>query len=158
MFSIITLFSFYTNIITIRTPKNSFLNLNIHQGVDSIADEVIGFDKSFTQQFLSNYWQKKPLMIRNAIKEVGDNSLVTGDDLLDLSVEDDVESRMIFKTITTTTNQEKWRKRNGPFEIDEVNIHKLPKKDWTILVQEVDRHIPKVADLWENYFNFRLRL
>ena len=57
MFSIITLFSFYTNIITIRTPKNSFLNLNIHQGVDSIADEVIGFDKSFTQQFLSNYWQ-----------------------------------------------------------------------------------------------------
>ena len=85
MFSFITLFSFYTNIITIKYPKNLFLNLNIDQEVDPIADEVIGFDKSFIQQFLSNYWQKKPLMIRNAIKEVNDNAIVTGNDLLDLS-------------------------------------------------------------------------
>ena len=25
---------------------------------------------------------------------------------------------------------------------------------WTILVQEVDRHIPRMADIWQKYFDF----
>ena len=31
---------------------------------------------------------------------------------------------------------------------------KLPLTDWTILVQEVDRHIPRMADIWQKYFDF----
>jgi 50S ribosomal protein L16 3-hydroxylase len=31
---------------------------------------------------------------------------------------------------------------------------RLPDRDWTVLVQEVDRHIPAVADLWDQHFSF----
>jgi 50S ribosomal protein L16 3-hydroxylase len=36
----------------------------------------------------------------------------------------------------------------------QVDPVRLPDRDWTVLVQEVDRHMPAVADLWDQHFSF----
>ena len=67
-------------------------------------------------------------------------------ELLDLSVDDDVESRVL----QFDENTEKWSKTIGPFERSFLSsLHK--DKIWTILIQEVDRHVPAVADIWEHF-------
>lgn len=122
--------------------------------VSPIADEIIGWNRDFHDTFLKTYWQKKPLLIRKAIPSIETAlKLTLPDDLLQLACEDDVESRLIVKNERNT-----YEKTYGPFEEAELlksgkrNI--LPLRDWTILVQEVDRHVPAVADIWDTYFNF----
>lgn len=122
--------------------------------LDPIADEVVRFDESFVSTFLNTYWQKKPLMIRRAVHEVGPNAVITGDDLLNLMMEEDVCSRMLYRhpDRDPATGDDVWIQESGPFDASDLDT--IPQKDWTLLVQEVDRHVPAVADLWERYFNF----
>ena len=86
--------------------------------------------------FLKEYWQRRPLMIRNAF-EAGklEEEIPSRRELLDLSVDDDVESRLLqFRE-----EKESWKKTSGPFERS--YLSSLKKEDvWTILVQDVDRH------------------
>ena len=93
--------------------------------------------------FLSEYWQKKPLLIRNALAQV--KSPVDADILAGLACEDSVESRLIIK------EGESWQLQHGPFN-DEI-FSTLPKSNWTLLVQAVDLCIPEAAGLLE-LFNF----
>lgn len=113
------------------------------------ADEIDGWGSSNQDLFLKEYWQRRPLMIRNAF-EAGklEEEIPSRRELLDLSVDDDVESRLLqFRE-----ERESWKKTSGPFERS--YLSSLKKEDvWTILVQEVDRHVPVVADMWE-YFDF----
>ena len=46
----------------------------------------------------------------------------------------------------------KWVKEYGPFDREYLDSF-LNKGNWTILVQEVDRHIPRIADIWHKFFN-----
>jgi 50S ribosomal protein L16 3-hydroxylase len=91
--------------------------------------------------FLEHYWQKKPLLIRNAIPDFAPP--VDGDDLSGLSLEYDVESRLIIG--------DDYQLEHGPF--DEARFKTLPETNWTLLVQAVDLWIPEVAKL-KKYFNF----
>jgi ribosomal protein L16 Arg81 hydroxylase len=61
-------------------------------------------------------------------------------------MDEDVESRIIVKM------NNKWKKKAGPFR--DVDLSNLQAKNWTLLVQEVDRHVPHIADLWAKHFNF----
>ena len=73
---------------------------------------------------------------------------ITPRDLKQLSYDDDVESR------TVSNINGNWIKEYGAFpegHFDTLNASEVP---WTVLVQEVDRHIPRVADLWQKYFSF----
>lgn len=94
-------------------------------------------------QFLAEYWQKKPLLIRQAIPNF--TGLLTPNDLAGLACEDDVQARII------KNNKDKWRVQNSPF--DETDFAKLPKRDWTLLVQRVNHYLPEAADLLAQ-FNF----
>ena len=94
-------------------------------------------------QFLADYWQKKPLLIRNAIPAF--KGLLSANDLAGLSCEDDVEARMIKHL------KGKWQVIEGPFDEDIFNT--LPEKDWTLLVQSVNHHLPEAAILLAQ-FNF----
>jgi 50S ribosomal protein L16 3-hydroxylase len=95
------------------------------------------------EQFLRDYWQKKPLLIRQAF--TGFDGLLTPDELAGLACEEDVQSRLIlFK-------HGKWQLESGPF--NETSFAKLPKKDWTLLVQEVNHFLPAAASLLQQ-FNF----
>ena len=92
-------------------------------------------------QFLAEYWQKKPLLIRNAIPNF--EPPIDGNDLAGLSLEEEVESRLVIG--------DEWNLEHGPFE--ESRFASLPEKNWTLLVQGVYLWVPEVADLLKS-FNF----
>lgn len=92
--------------------------------------------------FLRDYWQKKPLLIRNALPQF--ESPVDGDELAGLSLEEDIESRIILEHGTTP-----WELRHGPF--DEDAFAQLPPSHWTLLVQAVDQWVPEVQDLLQHF-------
>lgn len=91
------------------------------------------------EEFFANYWQKKPLLIRQAIPDF--QPLFSADELFEMASRDDVESRLIcfFK--------QHWEMTNGP-------IAKVPvkeKKDWTLLVQGVNLHQQKADELLRQF-------
>ena len=94
-------------------------------------------------QFLAEYWQKKPLLIRQAIPDF--KGLMSPNDLAGLACEDDVQARIIKQS------KGKWSVQQSPF--DEAIFSKLPKRDWTLLVQGVNHYLIDAADLLAQ-FNF----
>ena len=82
-------------------------------------------------QFLDRYWQKKPLLLRNAFPNF--KQLVTREALFELASRDDTESRLIWRRGNA------WQVQHGPLAAPD--IRKLPKKNWTLLVQDVQHHI-----------------
>ncbi|MFG1496540.1 cupin domain-containing protein [Saccharospirillum sp. HFRX-1] len=89
--------------------------------------------------FLSQYWQKAPLLVRSALPDQSD--LIDGDDLAGLATEETVESRLV------TAND--WKLRHGPFYEDDFAA--LPERDWTLLVQAVDHWVPDIAALFDHF-------
>jgi 50S ribosomal protein L16 3-hydroxylase len=97
-------------------------------------------------QFLADYWQKKPLLIKNAIPNF--ECLLSPDELAGLACEDEVQSRIV-KYI-----KGKWYADHGPF--DEDDFAKLTDKptaenNWTLLVQSVNHHLPEGAALLQQF-------
>ena len=99
-------------------------------------------------QFLAEYWQKKPLLIKNAIPNF--KGLLSPNDLAGLACEDDVQARIIQQQ-KNQKNKDKWSVKSSPF--DEAVFAKLPAKNWTLLVQGVNQHLPEAAALLAQ-FNF----
>lgn len=96
--------------------------------------------------FLKDVWQKKPLVIRNAIPRF--KTILPADELAGLSMEEDIESRIV---IATPNASPFWHLKKGPFT--ESDYQQLPPTHWTLLVQGVDRFIPELALLFD-HFNF----
>ncbi|MCW8825130.1 MAG: cupin domain-containing protein [Gammaproteobacteria bacterium] len=94
------------------------------------------------QQFLSEYWQQKPLLVRGAVADF--KCPVTPEELGGLALEEDVESRLLQE-------QPEWQLRNGPFK--EEDLTPLPDTHWSLLIQEINKHIPEFA-LLQDRFNF----
>ena len=94
------------------------------------------------REFLRDYWQKKPLLIRQAIPAF--ESPVSPDELAGLSLEEEVESRLVIEH-----GDSPWELRRGPFNED--TYQNLPERDWTLLVQAVDQLVPEVAQLIEHF-------
>lgn len=93
--------------------------------------------------FLGEYWQRKPLLIRQAFP--GYVFPVDEHDLAGLALEPDVESRLIFE-------QQKgrpWQLERGPFK--ESRLSRLPDHGWTLLVQGLDHWVPEMADLLDEF-------
>lgn len=95
------------------------------------------------EEFLDTYWQKKPLLIRGALPDF--KSPLEPGELAGLACEEGVESRLILED----GGDKPWELRFGPFEEDD--FLSLPATHWTVLVQEVDRLIPEVADLLDAF-------
>lgn len=89
--------------------------------------------------FLRDYWQKRPLLIRNAFP--GFQTPVQPEDLAGLACENGVLARLIEHDRAN----DGWRVRTGPFE--ESVFPALPEQDWTLLVQDVDKWDPDVRAL-----------
>jgi 50S ribosomal protein L16 3-hydroxylase len=90
-----------------------------------------------TGHFLSDHWQKTPLLIRNPWTAWA-NPLAP-DDLAGLACEEEVESRLVLNTADT------YKLEHGPFP--EERFTELGERPWTLLVQSVDRFVPEVAAL-----------
>lgn len=87
------------------------------------------------QVFLREYWQKKPLLIRQGFKQFCDP--LDEHELAGLALEDSIDSRLISQ------DKQKWQVSHGPFE--DINQH--CKGAWSLLVQAVDQHIAEADEL-----------
>lgn len=95
-------------------------------------------------EFLRDYWQKKPLLVRQAVP--GFKGLLDPQQLVDLACRDDVQARL------ATYQRKKWNLRYEPFETKD--FEGLTKKGkWSVLVQGVNHFLPKGAELVKQ-FNF----
>lgn len=90
------------------------------------------------QQFLDEYWQKKPLVIRRAF--AAPVSELTPEDLVNFAGEDGIESRLIREF-----GDRPWQLEHGPF--DQADFAELPETHWTLLVQDMDKHYPPLQAL-----------
>ncbi|MEH6389333.1 MAG: cupin domain-containing protein [Pseudomonas profundi] len=106
------------------------------------VDHVSPLGNISVEAFLRDYWQKKPLLIRQAFTDF-ENPL-SADELAGLSLEDEVESRIVLEH-----GERPWELRRGPFTEDD--YRSLPEQDWTLLVQAVDQFVPDVADLMKAF-------
>lgn len=94
-----------------------------------------------SDKFLSEYWQKKPLLIRNPWAQW--SNPLEPDLLAGLACEEDVESRLVVQSSDGLAVE------NGPLAMD--RFDSLGAADWTLLVQAVDHHDPAVATLIEPF-------
>lgn len=92
-------------------------------------------------QFMRQYWQKKPLLIRQAF--VDWRVPVTRTALFALAAQEGVESRLIQKTDAG------WQLRQGP--LSRRALPPLTQAQWTLLVQGVDTHQDAVHDLMQQF-------
>ncbi len=97
-------------------------------------------------EFLAEYWQKKPLLIKNAISDF--QGLLSPEELAGLACEDDVQSRIVEYI------KGKWHASHGPFDDDD--FARLPQKpsaqhNWTLLVQSVNHYLPEAAELLQQF-------
>jgi len=95
--------------------------------------------------FIEQYWQKKPLLIRQAIPDF--TSLISADELAGLSCEEEVESRLLIEK--GLDGKTPWQVINGPQE--EAIFSQLPETNWTLLIQEANCHIPQLQELIDNF-------
>lgn len=87
------------------------------------------------EDFLANYWQRKPLLIPGAIPEF--TSAIDANELAGLALEEDVESRIV------EFQGGNWQLHQGPFTEQSFDR----KQPWTLLVQAVDQYVDEVAQL-----------
>ena len=81
-------------------------------------------------QFMKRHWQKKPLLVRQAI--AGFRPVLGRQELFALAADEQVESRLIAREHAA------WRLQRGPFA--RRALPSLQRPDWTLLVQGVDLH------------------
>ena len=93
--------------------------------------------------FLADYWQRRPLLVRQALP--GFTSPLDGDELAGLALETDVESRIVLER----AGGRPWQVQHGPFA--EADFQTLPPTHWTLLVQAVDHWVPQVSELLEHF-------
>ena len=92
-------------------------------------------------RFLSQYWQKKPLLVRHAIP--GFAGIVQPSDLFRLAARDDVESKLFVR------RGSRWTVRDGPHP--RALIARLPRSRWTLLVHGLNLHLPEADTLLRKF-------
>lgn len=101
-------------------------------------------------EFLANYWQKKPLLIRQALP--GFISPLAPEEIAGLALEEEVEARLVIETPQAAGPlQSDWHLEHGP--LPDERFTSLPASHWTVLVQAVDQIFPAVQELL-NRFRF----
>jgi len=98
------------------------------------------------RQFLEEYWQKKPLLVRQAVP--GFTGVVSRDELFDLACDPDVESRYIRYQADTPGSS--WTLERGPQTRGRLRGKRQP---WTVLVQGLNLWVP-AGDALLHQFDF----
>lgn len=92
--------------------------------------------------FLRKYWQKRPLLMRAALPV--DHFSLSAEELAGLACESEIESRLIIEH-----GKGNWELLHGPF--GDADFADLPESHWTLLVQDVDKFLPQVARLIDDF-------
>lgn len=107
----------------------------------AISDNLLGgLDVG---EFLREYWQQKPLLVRQAFSNFADP--LSPDELAGLACEEDIDSRIVRGCHALKD----WQLEHGPFPED--HYASLGEENWTLLVQSVDHYLPEVAEIKEHF-------
>lgn len=93
------------------------------------------------REFLTRYWQKRPLLVRNALP--GFAGIADRDALFRLAGRDDVESRLVQR------QRGRWSLVHGPVGANQ--LRRMPVRDWTLLVQGVNHHVAAADRLLRSF-------
>ena len=93
------------------------------------------------EQFMKRHWQKKPLLIRQALPNM--TPLIERAKLLEMVESEEVESRLIVRKGAY------WSLKKGPMGRKSLPSFKTP--DWTVLFQGVDLHNDAVHALLQQF-------
>ncbi len=96
-------------------------------------------------EFMTKFWQKKPLLVRGAVGPQALSGLPSRASLFELAARDDVPSRLVQLKKT------KWHLNHGPFDADGIKLPPDKTPDWTLLVQGVDLHDAAVHELLKQF-------
>jgi 50S ribosomal protein L16 3-hydroxylase len=91
------------------------------------------------QEFLNQYWQKRPLLIKQGFTDFQDP--IEAEELAGLAMEESIESRIV------TNHNDDWQAYQGPFE----DFEKLTEQHATLLVQAVDHWHSDAAQLLQPF-------
>ncbi len=92
-------------------------------------------------KFLREYWQKKPLLIRQAVPEF--KGLLNHQRLIELACTEDAQARLV------TQQRGKFELQHSPFSVDD--FADFGRKKWTVLVQGVNQLLPEGAALLKHF-------
>jgi 50S ribosomal protein L16 3-hydroxylase len=92
-------------------------------------------------QFMRRHWQKKPLLVREALPGIG--APLTRSALFDLAASDALESRLVQR------RGDGWSLRHGPLPRRALPSVKQP--DWTLLVQGLDLQVAAAHELLSRF-------
>ena len=95
------------------------------------------------EQFLAEYWQKKPLLVRNALPEIA--NILEPQDVMELALDETVSARLIKQK---DRDPQQWSVKSSP--LVKGDFQKMPKL-WTLLVQAVDHYSFDMAELWKKF-------
>ena len=93
------------------------------------------------QQFMRRHWQKKPLLVRQALTM--DKPFVSRAELFALAAGEDVESRLIVR------DGRDWTLRHGP--LPRRALPALSRPQWSLLVQGLDLHLDSARAMLERF-------
>ena len=99
----------------------------------------LDFGNLTVAEFLRDYWQQKPLLIKGGFKQFQDP--LTADELAGLALDENVESRVVSNI------NKQWDMQSGPFE----DFAAFGEQNWTLLVQAVDHWHPPAATLLDPF-------
>ncbi|MGO2340038.1 MAG: JmjC domain-containing protein [Psychrobacter sp.] len=98
------------------------------------------------EQFLAEYWQKKPLLIKQGLPQLV--GMFDPDDMLGLALEEDASARLLTQSATKTAGQPQWQLKKSP--LTETDFDNLPEQ-WTVLVQNLEQWSPELGQLWQAF-------
>jgi 50S ribosomal protein L16 3-hydroxylase len=93
------------------------------------------------QLFMRRHWQKRPLLIRQAVP--GAAPLASRAELFAMAGHDEVESRLVVQ------RPGGWTLRHGPFS--RRALPRVDQRGWTLLVQGLDTHLDGARDLMSRF-------
>jgi len=100
---------------------------------------TLNLGKITEQEFLTRYWQKKPVVIKQGFKDFIDP--ISTDEFAGIAMEETVQSRLISK------KDGQWQAEFGPFE----RYDHLGERDWSLVIQALDNFSEEAAELIEPF-------
>lgn len=88
------------------------------------------------------HWQREPVLVRGAFP--GFEDPLTPSEVMRLASREEASSRLVMRR-----GGKRWSVEHGPF--DAARFKQLPRRDWTVLVQDTNRFSPEAARLLERF-------
>ena len=103
-------------------------------------------DSMTPEQFLNEYWQKKPLLINQGLPQL--IGTFEPEDMLGLALEEDASARLLTQAAIKQKEVPQWQLKKSP--LAESDFDNLPAQ-WTVLVQNLEQWSPELGQLWQAF-------